>query len=204
VRGAALDYGFYGPLVLPALERGTTAARRYSHRGMHIVVGGVLDDERFGTTIVRRNSASVAWSFKGYEGWSLLLGASYVWLETDVYRVSDSALGNAEVRNELKLARTLVDEDYEPGLPRQAVTWSWISLPVRHDLVVRGPTYFQNVRGGLEASAKLFAPALRGTSFLVDAGADVEYFYNIGKAVVLSHVDLRMGWPPFGPVPAYF
>jgi hypothetical protein len=204
VRGAAIDYGVYRPFVLPALERGTWATRRYAHRGMHFVVGGVLDDERFGTTLVRRNSASAAWSFKGYEGWSVVLGASYVWLETDVYGVADPSLGNAQVRTELKLARTLVDEDYEPGIPKNAVTWSWFSIPVRHDLVVNGPTYFQNVRGGIEASAKLFSPALRGTSFLIDSGADVEYFYNIDKAVVLYHVDVRMGWPPFGPIPAYF
>jgi hypothetical protein len=204
VRGAALDYGLYRPFVLPALERGTLSVRRYAHRGMHFVVSGVLDDERFGTLLLRRNSASVAWSFKGYEGWSVLVGASYVWLMTDVFGVRDTSLDNAQVRTELKLARTLVDEDYEPALPKQAVSWSWLSMPIRHDVVVSGPKYFQNIRGGVEATAKLFAPALRGTSFLVDAGADVEYFYNIDKAVVLYHLDLRMGWPPFGPVPAYF
>jgi hypothetical protein len=204
VRGGAIDYGLYRPLVLPATERGASASRRYAHRGMHFVVSGVLDDERFGTTIVRRNSASAAWSFKGYEGWSILLGASYVWLETDVYNVGDPALGNAQVRTEMKLSRTLVDEDYEPGIPSTAVSWSWLSVPVRHDLVVSGPTYFQNIRAGVEATAKLFSPALRGTSFLIDSGADVEYFYNIDKPVVLYHVDIRMGWPPFGPIPAYF
>jgi hypothetical protein len=98
----------------------------------------------------------------------------------------------------------LVDEDYEPALPREAVSASWLAVPLRHDLAVRGPTSFQNVRGGVEVTLKFFSSALRGTTFLTDAGADVEYFYNAGKAVGLFHVDLRMGWPPFGPIPAYF
>jgi len=59
------------------------------------------------------------------------------------------------------------------------------------------------VRAGVELWTKFFSSGLRGTSILVNVGADYQYFYNIDKGLVSARVEARMGWPSFGNIPAF-
>ena len=204
IREAWVDYGLYRPIVLPQLQYGTWAATRTYHRGVHLILAGALDDERYGTSIIHRDSAGVTLSFKGIGRWSVLLGESYISDTTTVFQTEDPSYANAQLRSQLKVAAMLVDEETTPGLPDSALSSMWVALSVRHDLSVRGPAYYANARAGVELWAKLFSPGLRGTSFLLSGGADAEYFYNLSKAVAMAHIDVRMGWPSFVPIPGYF
>lgn len=204
IRTASVDYAFYRPLALPQLQAGTFTLKRTQSRGWHVFALGILDEEQFGTTVVTRRNAALGTAYKGWQAWDLLLSETVLDAATTTLDFAQPALDNRQLRTTVRALVRLVDEDANPAPPESPVASLSLAFPVRHDAALAGPASFENVRGGVELWAKLWSSRLRGTSFLVDAGVELQWFYRLDKVLPVAHVDVRMGWPSGGYVPAYF
>lgn len=204
LRAAAIDYAFYRPFVLPQLQAGTFAGKRVYTRGVHFFATALSDDERFGTTIIRKTTYGGGAVMKGWEGFDFMLSGNYFDYRTEVNRANQPELGSAQWRSNVRVLKRLIDEEITPGMPGSALTSLNLVVPLRHDVALDGPNDYENARGGVELWGKFLSPGLRGSTFLVNAGVEAQYFYHLGKVIALAQVGVRMGWPSFGTLPAFF
>jgi hypothetical protein len=204
LRAAAIDYAFYRPFVLPQIQAGTFAGKRVYTRGFHFFATAMTDDERFGTTVVRKATYGGGSVLKGWEGFDFMLSGNYFRYETEVNRARQAELGSSQWRTSVRVMKRLIDEEITPGMPGAALTSLQLVVPLRHDTALQGPNDYENVRGGVELWGKFLSPGLRGSTFLVNAGVEAQYFYHLGKVIALAQVGVRMGWPTFGTLPAFF
>ncbi len=202
IRAAFVDYAIYRPMLLPQLDKGTLALERRMRRGWHWFAAGILDDEQFGRSVVKKQIFTGGTAFKGLGDYNLTLSGSYLSSDMEDNGSRDDDQSNSQWRTYVSVLRRIVDEEANPGVPGTIAAMS-IVVPVRHDLALTGLTEYENVRAGVELWTKFFSSGLRGTSFLVNIGADYQYFYNIDKGLVSARLEARMGWPSFGNVPAF-
>jgi hypothetical protein len=59
---------------------------------------------------------------------------------------------------------------------------------------VQGGNDYENVRAGLQIWTKIIGEGFWGTTFLVTAGGDYQYFYHLHKGFPMFQAALRMGW----------
>ena len=204
LRAAAIDYAMYRPFVLPQIQDGTLQSKRVYTRGLHFFATAMTDDERFGTTVVRKATYGGGSVLKGWQGFDFMLMGDYFSYDTEVNRARQPALGSAQWRRNLRIMTRLIDEEVTPGMPGSALTSLQLVIPLRHDVALSGPNDYENARGGVELWAKVLAPGLRGSTFLLNASVEAQYFYHLGKVITLAQVGVRMGWPSFGTLPAFF
>ncbi|HVY28402.1 MAG TPA: hypothetical protein VHB79_17725 [Polyangiaceae bacterium] len=204
LRAAAIDYAFYRPFVLPQVQDGTFASKRVYTRGLHFFATVMSDDERFGTTVVRKTTYGGGSVLKGWQGFDFMLMGNYFRYATEVNRDVQPQLGSSQWRSNVRIMKRLIDEEITPGMPPSPLTSLELVIPLRHDLALSGPNDYENVRGGLELWGKLLAPGLRGSTFLLNASVEAQYFYHLDKVIALAQVGVRLGWPSFGTLPAFF
>jgi len=201
IRALYVDYAIYRPLLLPQLP--TLQLRRRLTRGWHWYGGYVWDDEAFGVRAVRRRDGYAGTSLKGLGDFDITVQASTFSTETTtarraadgtVERGVDPAQSSQQVRAGLLLLYRIVDEDGTPGLPRAGLAALNLVFPVRHDFALTGADTFENSRLGAELWGKFISTGLRGTTFLISAGYDVQRFHHLQRTAQMGHVDLRMGW----------
>ncbi|HEY4104892.1 MAG TPA: hypothetical protein VGM44_13425 [Polyangiaceae bacterium] len=203
IRAAFIDYAIYRPLLIPQIQKGTFMPERTSTRGWHWFLAGALDDEQFGRSVLHKATYSGGTAFKGWLDYNLTLVGSYISSGLESNGILTPNQRNAQWRSEIVVARRLIDEEANPGLPGPLASMQMV-VDVRHDLAVSGLTEFENFRVGAALWSKIFSEGLRGSSFLIDVGADYQYFYNIDKALVSARIEARLGWPSFGNIPAFF
>jgi hypothetical protein len=205
IRAVNFDYAIYRPLLLPQLQLGTLALRRQDTRGLHLFGGAAQDDETFGIRLAQRRDAYLGVGLLGIGDWDVTVQGSLFTGQVDVRPLDpqqfagiDPQQTNAQYRTTLVVLRRLLDEDAMPGLPPGVlgIRPSMVNavLTLRHDVRLAGLYAFQNVRAGVDLWAKAFVTSLRGTAFLVSAGYENQYFYNLGKDLHIGHLDVRMGW----------
>jgi hypothetical protein len=204
LRGAFIDYAVYRPLLLPQIQKGTFHAERKNTRGVHVFLAALFDDEQFGRTIVRKENLGGGAAFKGWLDYNLLLAGTYTSSLSEENGLSDPDQENSQWRTELVVTRRLVDEEAQPALPDGPFSSMQLVFNVRHDLALTGLSDYENVRGGVALWTKLFSSGLRGTSVLLNVGADYQRFYQLDKGLVSARLEVRMGWPTFGNIPALF
>lgn len=204
IRAAFIDYAIYRPLLLPQLQKGTFTAERKQTRGWHWFAAAVLDDERFGRSILRKGTYSGGTAFKGWLDYNLTLTGQYITSALSDNGRVDAGQSSSQWRTGLSITRRLIDEEANPALPTGPLSALQLAIPLRHDAAVTGLREFENVRGGVELWGKLLSRLLRGPSLLVNVGADYQYFYNINKGLVSARVEARLGWPSFGMIPSFF
>jgi hypothetical protein len=201
IRAFYFDYAIYRPLLLPQLP--TAQLRRTSTRGWHFSGGYVLDDEVFGVRVVRRRDTYLATSIKGLGSFDLTLQGSVFGSETStagrtatgsIDRGLDPAQTSRQVRPSMMVLFRIVDEESSPGMPTSPLVSLTLVVPVRHDFATAGNNAFENTRLGAELWGKFISTGLRGSSFLLTAGYDVQHFHHLDRTVHLGHVDLRLGW----------
>lgn len=204
LRAAAIDYAFYRPFVLPQVQDGTFQSKRVYTRGLHFFATAMSDDERFGTTVVRKTTYGGGSVLKGWQGFDFMLMGNYFKYATEVNRAAQPQLGSSQWRSNVRIMKRLIDEEITPGMPPSPLTSLQLVIPLRHDLALSGPNDYENVRGGLELWGKVLAPGLRGSTFLLNASVEAQYFYHLDKVIALAQVGVRVGWPSFGTLPAFF
>ena len=162
------------------------------------------DDERFGTTVIKKTTLGAGSALKGWEGFDFMLSGNHFSYATEVNRLRQPGLSNSQWRTNVRIMKRIIDEEVTPGRPSSALTSLQVVVPLRHDKALTGPTDYENARGGIELWAKLLAPGLRGSTFLLNASVEAQYFYRIDKVIALAQLGVRMGWPSFGTLPAFF
>lgn len=206
IRALHLEYALYRQVRLPSLAGGELNFDRRYTRGWHWYAGVAEDSQVYGLRQVRMRDHYVGTTLKGLGDYDVSLQGTLYTAKTEFVDPEAPEMGlqedpsqrHSQYRTSAALARRLIDEDVTPGLPR-----SWLGLapaslvlvvPVSHDLGVRGSNAFENVRAGAELWLKLIATGLGGTTFLVTAGYDYQYFYRQTRAMNMAHLAIRMGW----------
>lgn len=204
LRALGIDYAFYRPFVLPQIQAGTWQGKRVYTRGLHFFATATTDDERFGTTVIKKTTLGAGSVLKGWEGFDFMLSGNHFSYATEVNRLRQPELSNSQWRTNVRVMKRIIDEEITPGMPSSALTSLQLVVPLRHDQALTGPDDYENARGGLELWAKVLVPGLRGSTFLINASVEAQYFYRVDKVVALGQLGVRMGWPSFGTLPAFF
>jgi hypothetical protein len=206
IRAVNFEYGIYHPLVLPNFDYGRLSTYRTATRGLY-VFGGVMEDgELWGTHQVTARDYYGGLRFEGPHSIDWWLQETYETTNT-TYGESDG-FGNAvysQPGQAFSSARTTFIFQYRvrsadtfPGMPPSHGGFGsdmlHLVFPVSWDKGVTGPEDFENVRVGGQVWSKIIGEGIGGTTFLVTAGVDYQYFYNIQKGLVMGQLALRMGW----------
>ncbi len=203
MRAGFIDYAIYRPLRLPALAKGTLTARRTYSRGWHWFGTALIDDERFGNTIVKRRAYSGGTTLKGLQGYDFGVYGAWMYGGSELNQKNRPELENAQWRTTLRVMKRLVDEDVTPGIPGSPLTSLNAGIVVRHDRALDGPNDYESVRATADLWGKFLVLPLRGTTFLLNASVSYQYFYRLDTGIVLGQIAARMGWPSFGTLIAY-
>jgi hypothetical protein len=206
IRAASLEYGIYQPLVLPTFAAGGISTYRTPTRGLY-VFGGLADDgEAYGSHQVVARDIYGGIRFEGPDWTDFWIQGTYgtnntVYGATDgrgngVFSEADQAF--KYFRTTLILQRRIRSWDTFPGMPPSTLGFGSdmfnVVLPISWDKTLSGGNDYENVRGGLQIWTKLIGEGLWGTSFLITAGGDYQYFYHLKKGIPMFQTAIRMGW----------
>jgi hypothetical protein len=203
IKAGFIDYALYRPLRFPQVQAGTLTAKRQYTRGWHFFGTGMWDDERFGSTMVRRRVYGGGTTLKGIEGYDFGLYGAYTSGASELDHELLPQLKNSQVRYTFRVMKRLVDEDIVPGIPSSPLTSLNMNFVIRNDRALEGPKDFESLRATLDLWGKFLGLNIRGTSFLLNGSVSYQYFYHLDKGYVLGQVGVRMGWPSFGTLLAY-
>jgi len=100
-----------------------------------------------------------------------------------VYSQAGQAFSSA--RTTFILQYRVRSADTFPGMPPKHAGFGsdmfHLVFPFFWDKTVDGPNDFENVRGGAQIWTKLIGEGIGGTTFLVTACVDYQYFYRIDR-----------------------
>jgi hypothetical protein len=206
IRAVNFEYGLYQPLVLPTFEFGRLSTYRTPTRGLYIFGGVMEDGELWGTHQVTGRDYYGGLRFEGPHWTDWTLQETYettntTYGETDgfggvVYSAPGQAFSSA--RTTFVLQYRVRSADTFPGMPPSHGGFGsdmfHLVFPFFWDKTVTGPNDYENVRGGAQIWTKLIGEGIGGTTFLITAGVDYQYFYRIQKGLVMGQLAIRMGW----------
>jgi hypothetical protein len=206
IRAANFEYGDYHPLVLPTLDYGRLSTYRTPTRGLYFFGGVMEDGELWGTHEVLARDYYLGTRFEGPHWTDFTLQGTYettnsIYGATDgrgnaVYSAPDQAFSS--FRTTFVLQYRVRSADTFPGMPPMHAGFGsdmmHLVFPVFWDKQVTGPNDFENFRVGAQLWTKLIGGGIGGTTFLVTAGGDYQYFYRIQKGLPMFQISLRMGW----------
>jgi hypothetical protein len=206
IRAVNFEYGLYQPIVLPTLEYGRLSSYRTPTRGLYFFGGLMEDGELWGTHQV---------TARDYYGGLRFEGPHWIdWAFQETYETTNTTYGESDgfgnivysspgqsfssLRSTFVLQYRVRSADTFPGMPPSHGGFGsdmlHLVFPVFWDKQVTGPSDFENVRAGMQIWTKLIGEGIGGTTFLITAGVDYQYFYRIEKGLVLGQLAIRMGW----------
>jgi hypothetical protein len=206
IRAVNFEYGLYRPLVLPTISDGSLTTYRTPTRGLYFYGGVMEDGEAYGSHQVLARDFYGGLRFEGPDWTDLALQGSYgtnntIYFETDGRGnevLSEPGQAFTFFRSTLIIQRRIRSYDTFPGMPFSHGGFGSdmfnVVLPIFWDKAITGAKDYENVRAGLQIWTKLIGEGIGGTTFLITAGVDYQYFYQIEKGLVLGQVALRMGW----------
>jgi tetratricopeptide (TPR) repeat protein len=193
-----------------------TYGRVFDVRASEVFTGFALAEETYGDVDVRRRDLFVGFALRGLD-----------WLDfggqpgrfdivvqptlfsarrdgTDDQGRTVSALANRQYRTAITPLYRLEDHENDvlleemPRLGPMRLVFLHLTLPLAHDVAVRGPSTFDNVSAGLELATKLTAATLierdgfLGATVLARLGYTYQRFYHLdqGEHLFLAQVNL--------------
>jgi hypothetical protein len=206
IRALNFEYGLYSPLVLPTLDYGGLSTYRTPTRGLYLFGGVAEDGELWGSHQVTGRDFYGGLRFEGPNWTDFTIEEIYETTNT-TYGATDgfgnavySAPGQAfsSLRTAFILQYRVRSFDTFPGMPPSHGGFGsdmlTLVFPVFWDKGVNGAHDFENVRAGAQLWTKLIGEGIGGTTFLLTAGVDYQYFYKIEKGLFMGQFALRMGW----------
>lgn len=208
VRGRAIsavnvEYAFYSPVVLPALQLASLRPYRTSTRGLYVSAGYVNDNEVYGDHRIVNETFYAGSRLEGPGPFDVgLTEALYVsrgtLVNSDGGEAENTGLSAKILRSSFTLTRRLLDPDATPGVPRAfgpfaGHTLNWV-FPLSFDHALAGRDAFDNVRIGTELWWQMFGTGVWGPAFLFTADYHYQYFYRFEKHVHNVGLSLRMGF----------
>jgi len=206
IRAASIEYGIYQPLVLPTFATGGLSSYRTPTRGLYVFAGIADDGEAYGSHQVTAHDYYGGIRFEGPDWTDVWIQGTYG-VNNTVYGATDgrgsgvfSEAGQffSFFRSTLILQRRIRSWDTFPGMPPSTLGFGSdmfnVVLPITWDKTVQGGNDYENVRAGLQVWTKLIGEGFWGTTFLVTAGGDYQYFYHLHKGIPIFQLAIRMGW----------
>ncbi len=202
IAGLELEYAFYSPLLLPALQVASLRPFRTPTRGLYLSAGYVTDNELYGNRRVVNDTIHGGARLEGPGNWDVSVHES--WFRgrgTDITAQGETAaedLSAASVRTSVTVVRHLAHPDASPGVPARVGPFASdavsLAFPASWDKVVKGPGPYENLRVGAQLWLKLFATGVWGATSLTTLTYDYQYFYRFGKHVHNVGAAVRVGW----------
>ena len=206
IRAVSFEYGLYQPLVLPTWDYGGLSTYRTATRGLYFY-GGVMEDvEKWGTNRVIARDYYGGLRFEGPHWTDLLLQETYATNALEYEQnnggghvvFSDPGQAFSSLRTTFVVQYRVRSYDTFPGMPPSHGGFGSdmfnLVFPFFWDKGLEGAHDFENVRGGVQVWTKLIGEGIGGTTFLVTAGFDYQYFYHFNKGVPMGQLAIRMGW----------
>jgi hypothetical protein len=206
IRALTFEYGYYGPMVLPTFDYGGLSTYRTPTRGLYFF-GGVMEDaEKWGTNLVTARDFYSGIRFEGPHWTDLTLQGSYHTNKLEYQQnngagnniYSDPTQAFSSMRLVFVLQYRVRSYDTFPGMPPSHLGFASDMLnlvfPVLWDKGLEGSHDFENVRAGGQVWTKLIGTGIGGTTFLITAGLDYQYFYWMQKGLLMGQLAIRMGW----------
>jgi hypothetical protein len=206
IRALNFEYGLYSPLVLPTLDYGGLSTYRTPTRGLYFF-GGVMEDiERWGLNRVIARDYYGGLRFEGPHWTDFVVQGTYQTngLEyaenngTGPKVFSDPSQAFSVFRTTFVYQRRIRSYDTFPGMPNShggfASDMFNIVVPIFWDKAVNGSNDYENIRAGAQIWTKIIGSGFGGTTFLVTAGFDAQYFYHLDKWLPMGQLAIRMGW----------
>lgn len=209
IRAINFEYGDYRPLVLPTMDYGGLSTYRTPTRGLYFFGGVMEDNEKWGTNLVLARDYYGGIRFEGPHWTDFTIQETYATNETD-YELnngrgtmvnSDPSQAFSDARTTFVLQYRVRSADTFPGMPPSHGGFGsdmfHLVFPFFWDKGLTGSHDFENVRGGAQIWTKLIGEGIGGTTFLITAGADYQWFYHLqgwNKGLVMGQIALRMGW----------
>ena len=207
IEAVNFEYGDYHPLVLPTFESGRLSSYRTPTRGLYFFGGLMQDEEAYGSHRIVARDYYLGTRFEGPHWTDFTLQGTYETTNVQFYDISghgptvlysDPQQTFSSFRTTFVLQYRVRSADTFPGMPPSHGGFDsdmfHLVFPFFWDKRVTGSNDFENVRGGAQIWTKLIGEGIGGTTLLVTAGVDYQYFYQIKKAFVIGQVALRMGW----------
>jgi hypothetical protein len=219
IRGAELQYAFYSPLTLPALDLGSFNSYRSPTRGWYWWLGFVQYDQVYGLNTVTQRDLYLGNRLEGPGVWDLTLQGTVFTSDTSIYRddyeteSDDPTQAFKSMRVAAIIQNRLLNPDTMPHVQSSSLGFAPdmlnLVVPLSWDVSLDSPTNYHpndtkdhgndyaNVRGGVELWYKMYGTGLFGSAFLFTVGYEVQYFYNIVKTMHMAHANVRLGWGDF-------
>jgi hypothetical protein len=178
---------------------------RFATRGWHLFGGFAVDQERFGTVLVKRDDVFVGTALNG-------LGPFDVTLQPTVFRqrvTDDRSQASSQLRLDGTVVVRLLDEESHLGIPKSFLglhpAFVHLVIPVKHDRALEGLSAFENERAGAGVDAKFFALSFDdsasagsarfgSTTLLLGCHWYRERFPRLGKRVSLMDLSVSLGF----------
>jgi hypothetical protein len=210
IRALNFEYGYYRPMTLPTFQYGGLSSYRTPTRGLYFFGGVMEDGELWGTHEVLARDFYGGVRFEGPH--------SFDWTTQLTYETTNTIFGQTNGRGGIVLSSPgqafsswrptvilqwrLRSADTFPGMPRSrggfATDMIHLVVPIFADLAPdfasSGPNFYENVRAGAQLWMKLIGTGMGGTTFLITAGADYQYFWHLQKGIPMAQLAIRMGW----------
>lgn len=204
ITGLNLEYAIYSPLLLPALGLGSLRPYRTTTRGLYLSAGYVNDNEVFGDHRAVNETFFAGARLEGPGAYDIAVQETYYVASgtkiVEGLEQPDSDISGHILRSALTVTRRLTNPDETPGVPSSWGPFAHGSLnwvfPLSFDKVVSGYDQLENLRAGTALWWKIHGTGLWGSTVLLSAGYDYEYFYHLGSAGHRHNVGitLRIGW----------
>ncbi|HVZ73998.1 MAG TPA: hypothetical protein VHJ20_16575 [Polyangia bacterium] len=207
IKAVTFEYGDYHPLVLPTIDYGGLSTYRTPTRGLYFFGGLMQDGEAYGSHRVVGTDYYLGTRFEGPHWTDFTLQGTYETTNIQYYDVSghgptvlysDPGQTFSSFRTTFVLQYRVRSADTFPGMPPSHGGFGsdmfHLVFPIFWDKETTGPKDYENVRAGAQIWTKLIGEGIGGTTFLVTAGVDYQYFYQIQKGLVVGQLALRMGW----------
>ncbi len=206
IRALNFEYGLYQPLVLPTLDYGGLSTYRTPTRGLYFFGGLMEDGEKWGTNRVLTRDFYGGIRFEGPHWTDFVLQGTYSTNALEYEQnnggghaiYSDPAQAFSVFRSTFVLQYRVRSADTFPGMPPKHGGFGsdmlHLVFPIFWDKTVSGANDYENVRAGAQLWTKLIGEGIGGTTFLVTAGVDYQYFYRMEKGLLMGQLAIRMGW----------
>ena len=167
---------------------GDTFGTRFQNRGLELFAGTVIDKDRFGTVVAKKEDYFVGATLSGFTipwlpHW---LGNPFdLTVQPTIFRGSvdsDQTQDNSQYRTNINLLYRIFDQEknWKQWFLGE-IAFLHVIIPFSHDIALEGPEDFENFKIGVQLSGKFFGDSTPSTAVFASVRYDFQRFYELDK-----------------------